>query len=159
MSKPRHIVLLLLVVLAGCEELPLQAVGQLESDRIELVAEFSEVITAIEVKEGDSVAPGAIILRQDTARIEIRIEEAEANISRIEAVLAEQMSGPRIETIDAARANLHAAQIERDYRDRELERLAGLRARSLTSAESVDAAQNFLNAAAARVELVNAQLA
>ena len=85
MSKPRHIFLLLLAVLASCEELPLQAVGQLESDRIELVAEFSEVITAVEVKEGDSVAPGAIILRQDTARIEIRIEEAEANISRIEA--------------------------------------------------------------------------
>ena len=34
-----------------------------------------------------------------------------------------------------------------------------MRARSLTSAESVDAAQNFLNAAGARIELVNAQLA
>jgi HlyD family secretion protein len=99
------------------------------------------------------------VLEQDTARIDLRIEESQASIRRIEAVLAEQMSGPRTETIDAAKANLNAAQIERDYRANELERLAGLRARNLTSVETVDSAENFLNAAGARIELVNAQLA
>jgi len=147
------------LLLAGCEEQPLQAVGQLESDRVELVAEFSEVITAIEVVEGDSLFAGAVVLQQDTARIDIRIEEAQANIQRIEAILAEQNSGPRVETIDAAKANLNAAQIERDYRANEVERLVGLRARNLTSIESVDSAENFLKAAGARIELVNAQLA
>ena len=137
----------------------MQALGQLESDRIELVAEFSEVITAIEVIEGDVIAPGAIVVRQDSDRVDIRIEEARASIRRIEAILAEQISGPRVETIDAARANLSAAQIERSYRERELSRLMGLRERSLTSAESVDSAQNLLNAAQARIELVSAQLA
>ena len=159
MIKFRILVLPVFFLLASCEEQPLQAVGQLESDRIELVAEFSEVITSINVTEGDSIQAGATVLQQDTARIDLRIEEAQANIRRIEAVLAEQMSGPRTETIDAAKANLNAAQIERDYREKELERFAGLRARNLTSVESVDSAENFLRAAGARIELVSAQLA
>tara|TARA_B110000967_G_scaffold197923_1_gene230260 strand:- start:1694 stop:2635 length:942 start_codon:yes stop_codon:yes gene_type:complete len=158
MIKFRILVLPLFLLLASCEEQPLQAVGQLESDRIELVAEFSEVITSINVTEGDGIQAGAIVLEQDTTRIDLRIEESQANIRRIEAVLAEQVSGPRTETIDAAKANLNAAQIERDYRENELERLAGLRARNLTSVETVDSAQNFLNAAGARIELVSAQL-
>ncbi|MBL4572781.1 MAG: HlyD family efflux transporter periplasmic adaptor subunit [Gammaproteobacteria bacterium] len=149
----------LLTVLTACEEPPLQAVGQLESDRIELVAEYSEVITSIDVNEGDSIQAGTIVLHQDTARIDLRIEESQANIRRIEAVLAEQLSGPRTETIDAAKANLYAAQIEHDYRANELERLAGLRERNLTSVESIDSAENFLKAAGARIALVSAQLA
>ena len=159
MIKLRILVLPLFLLLASCEEQPLQAVGQLESDRIELVTEYSEVITSINVIEGDTIQAGAIVLEQDTARIDLRIEEAQANIRQIEAVLAEQVSGPRIETIDAARANLNAAQIERDYRAKELDRLAGLRDRNLTSVESVDSAENFLKAAGARIELVTAQLA
>ncbi len=159
MIRLRLLVLPLFGVLAGCEELPPQALGQLESERIELVAEFSEVITAINVAEGDTIEAGTAVLQQDTARIDLRIEEAQANIRRIEAILAEQIAGPRKETIDAARANLNAAQIERDYRARELDRLAGLRDRNLTSIESVDSAANFLKAAGARIELVSAQLA
>ena len=159
MIKFRILVLPVFFLLVSCEELPLQAVGQLESDRIELVAEFSEVITSINVTEGDSIQAGAIVLEQDTARIDLRIEESQANIRRIEAVFAEQMSGPRAETIDAAKAKLNAALIERDYRANELNRLAGLRARNLTSVETVDSAENFLKAAGARVELVSAQLA
>lgn len=159
MTDLKILALPVFLLLASCEEQPLQAVGQLESDRIELVAEFSEVITSINVKEGDSILAGTAVLEQDTARIDLRIEEAQANIRRIEAVLAEQVSGPRRETIDAARANLNAAQIERDYRANELDRLAGLRARNLTSVESVDSAENFLKAAEARIQLVSAQLA
>ena len=159
MIKFRILVLPVFFLLVSCEELPLQAVGQLESDRIELVAEFWEVITSINVTEGDSIQAGAIVLEQDTARIDLRIEESQANIRRIEAVFAEQMSGPRAETIDAAKAKLNAALIERDYRANELNRLAGLRARNLTSVETVDSAENFLKTAGASIELVSAQLA
>lgn len=159
MTRLRLLLLPMTLLLPSCEELPPQAVGQLESDRIELVAEYSEVITSIDVIEGDNISAGTIVLQQDPARIDLRIEEAQANIRRIEAILAEQINGPRQETIDAAKANLNAAQIERDYRANELDRLSGLRARNLTSIESVDSAENFLNAAGARVELVTAQLA
>lgn len=159
MNSWKCLSLSMLTVLMSCEEQPLQAVGQLESDRIELVAEFSEPIINIAVTEGDALGLGALVLQQDTSRVDIQLQEAQANIERIEAVLAEQISGPRIETIDAARANLHAAEIERAYREKELQRLGGLRELNLTSIESVDAAENFLQAAQARIEYVSAQLA
>lgn len=148
-----------LLALAGCEEPPLQAYGQLESDRVEVVAESNEPIVEISALEGDVLAAGALILRQDTARLDIRVREAQANIARIEALLEEQTNGPRIETIEATRASLLEAEIERDFRARELNRLTGLRERNLTSEESVDQARNLLESAAARIEIVSARLA
>ncbi len=151
--------LLPLLALTGCEEPPLQAYGQLESDRVEVVAESNEPIVEIASLEGDALAAGAPILRQDTARLDIRIREAQANISRIEALLEEQVNGPRVETIEATRASLLEAEIERDFRERELNRLTGLRERNLTSEESVDQARNLLESAGARIEIVSARLA
>ena len=148
-----------LLALSGCEEPPLQAYGQLESDRVEVVAESNKPIIEIASLEGDTLAAGALILRQDTARLDIRIREAQANIARIEARLEEQVNGPRIETIEATRASLLEAEIERDFRERELNRLTGLRERNLTSEESVDQARNLLESASARIEIVSARLA
>jgi HlyD family secretion protein len=145
--------------LAACEEQPLLAVGQLESDRVEIITESNEVITEITVTEGDSLQAGQTMLQQDASRLQLRIEEAQANILRIEAQLQEQLNGPRQETIDATRASLQEAVVERDFRARDLERLAGLRARNLTSVESVDNAERLLDLARARVELAGAQLA
>ena len=147
------------LALAGCGEPPLQAYGQLESDRVEVVAESNEPIVEIASLEGDALAAGALILRQDTARLDIRIRESQANIARIEAQLEEQINGPRIETIEATRASLLEAEIERDFRERELNRLTGLRERNLTSEESVDQVRNLLESASARIEIVSARLA
>ncbi|MBT3531179.1 MAG: HlyD family efflux transporter periplasmic adaptor subunit [Gammaproteobacteria bacterium] len=148
-----------LVLLAACEEQPLQAVGQLESDRIELVAEYAEQIVSIEVREGQLLNTGTVILTQDSSRFDSRLIEARANITRIEALLAEQLSGPRSQTIDAMRANLKAAEIEQEFRTRDFDRLAGLREQNLTSIESVDSAEKMLESAKARIEMVEAQLA
>ena len=137
----------------------MQAYGQLESDRVEVVAESNESIVEIASLEGDVLAAGTLILRQDTARLDIRLREGEANIVRIEALLEEQINGPRIETIEATRASLLEAEIERDFRERELNRLTGLRERNLTSEESVDQARNLLESASARIEIVSARLA
>jgi len=145
--------------LAACEEQPLVAVGQLESDRVEIITESNEPITGIVAVEGDSLQRGETILRQDAARLQLRIDEAQASIKRIEAQLQEQLNGPREETITATRASLQEAIVEREFRTRDLQRLAGLGERNLTSAESIDNAQRQLDAARARVERVTAQLA
>lgn len=42
-------------------------VGTLERDRIEIIAEASEPIVALEVREGDHVAEGALLMRLETA--------------------------------------------------------------------------------------------
>ncbi|MCH8264244.1 MAG: hypothetical protein IIC10_02505 [Proteobacteria bacterium] len=155
----RLCLLFMAVLLTGCDELPLQALGQLESDRIELVAEVFESILSINVLEGEQLAAGSLILQQDTSRVEIRIAEARANIVRIEALLAEQISGPRTETIDTVKASLNEAEIDRVFRQRDLNRLLGLREQNLTSIESVDTAEKYVELARARIEIVQAQLA
>ena len=45
-----------------------RVVGELASDRIELTAEYNEAIVEITVSEGQSVAAGDILLRQNDAR-------------------------------------------------------------------------------------------
>jgi HlyD family secretion protein len=155
----RLIFLPILALLAACEEQPLQAVGQLESDRIELVATYAEPITAIAVLEGDSIADGTLVVQLDAERFVFQEREAQANIARIEAQIAEQISGPRLETIAAMRASLDEANIDREYRLRELNRLSGLRAQNLTSVESVDTAERMAAMALARINNVQAQLA
>jgi len=53
-------------------------VGELASDRIELIAESNEPILEIAVAEGASVTAGQLILRQDDVRASARLREAEA---------------------------------------------------------------------------------
>ncbi|MDP6098384.1 MAG: HlyD family efflux transporter periplasmic adaptor subunit [Gammaproteobacteria bacterium] len=158
MFKNSVICALLLFALTACEEEALTAVGQLESDRIELVAEFSEPITAISVIEGDQLSPGDLVVSQDSSRVDIRITEAQANIARIQALLAEQISGPRQELIDAAKASLSEATIDQEFAIKEVERLVGLRERDLTSIESVDQAEQSKASAGARIEFAQARL-
>lgn len=149
---------LCLVALAGCDQRPAGAVGQLVSDRIEITAEYSEPIVDIPVLEGDMLDSGTILLTQDSQRIAARLAESRANIGRIEALLAEQEEGPRPETISAARAVLEERRIEFNFRTNELQRLDGLRERNLTSVESVDLARKLMEAAAASMSAAQAQL-
>ncbi len=146
-------------LIQGCEEEPLMAVGQLESDRVEVITESNEPIVDIPVLEGDLVQAGDILLQQHATRLDLRLEESRANIARIEAQLEEQLNGPRLETIAATKANLNEAIVERDFRARDLDRLTGLREQNLTSIESVDTAESMLDSARARIEFVEAQLA
>lgn len=158
MTRTLLLTIAMLLAIVTCTEAPLVAVGQLESDRIELVAEYSEPIVTIPVLEGDQLEAGILVLGQDTSRIDLRVEEALANIARVEAVLAEQESGPRQELIEAAKANLLDSQIEQEFTTRDYDRLSGLRERNLTSVESVDQAEKFMESAAAKIQFAQAQL-
>ena len=53
-------------------------VGELASDRIELVAEVNEPITGIAVAEGEAVTAGQVVLRQDDTRARARFREPSA---------------------------------------------------------------------------------
>jgi HlyD family secretion protein len=145
-------------ILSACEEQQPRAVGQLTSDRIELVAESAEPIISIPVIEGQQLNAGDTVIVQNSDRLEIRLREANANISRIEAMLAEQISGPREEIILASRASLSSAEIEYEFRVRELARLDTLRDRNLTSIESVELAKKMMDSAEAGINLAKAQL-
>jgi len=133
-------------------------VGELASDRIELIAESNEPILEIAVAEGASVTAGQLILRQDDVRASARLREAEAAVGQARARLDELVRGPRQEQIDQARANLAGARREIEFRRTQLQRATDLLDRELASPETRDRAKAELDAAEANLELRRAQL-
>jgi HlyD family secretion protein len=68
------------VLLSACgNDSSLPLVGTLERDRIELVADAQEPITRIAVHEGETVAPGQLILQLDDSRTRAQLQEAVAS--------------------------------------------------------------------------------
>lgn len=133
-------------------------VGQLESDRVEITAEFAEPIIERAVQEGESVKTGQVLIRQDTSRIDARIEAAQARLAETLARLAEMTRGPRQEQINAARANVDGAIKELEFRETELSRVQDLYDRQLTSHELRDRAQATRDAARAALDSLEAKL-
>ncbi|EGV27666.1 secretion protein HlyD family protein, partial [Thiorhodococcus drewsii AZ1] len=68
--------LIALFGLAGCVQDSNTAVGTLEWDRVELIAELSEPIVEIRHREGDQLAEGEVILRLDPRRSQARLDAA-----------------------------------------------------------------------------------
>ena len=148
------------IALAGCDnpENHGGVVGELASDRIELVAEVNEPILEIAVAEGDPVAAGQLVLRQDDTRASARLREAEAAVGQARARLDELVRGPRQEQIAQARANLAGAAREIDFRRAQFQRAKELLEKELASPESRDRAKAELDVAEANLELRRAQL-
>lgn len=134
-------------------------VGQLESERIELVAEFAEPVIERAVAEGAEVVAGQVLVRQDTARIDASMLAADASRAQAEARLDELVRGPRREQIHAARAAVEGASKELEFRETDLKRAEDVFVRNLSSAElrdraraARDAAKSSLDVAAARLD-------
>jgi HlyD family secretion protein len=113
-------------------------VGTLERDRLELTAEASEPIIAIEVKEGDAVAAGARLLQLDTHTVQARLNQATAALNAADRRLAELVKGPRAQEIQEARAALEAAASGERTAVNEFLRIDGLVERKLLSQSQLD---------------------
>ncbi|MGH8193642.1 MAG: HlyD family secretion protein [Woeseiaceae bacterium] len=151
--------LLAAVTLQACSESnERRVVGFLESDRVEVTAENAEPITRFAVVEGQSVRKGGLLVQQDTARIEARIDEAEAILAQSRARLDELTRGPRREQIVAAQANVDGATRELEFRRREYERAEKVFEQHLSSREVVDQAQAAVDTANAELEFQEARL-
>ena len=148
------------LLLAACEDPGSHniVVGELASDRIELVAEVNEPILEILVAEGEIVTAGQLILRQDDTRASARLREAEAAVGQAKARLDELVRGPRAEQIAQARANLAGAERDLEFRRAQFRRAQDLLAKELASEENRDRAKAQLDAAEANLELRRAQL-
>jgi len=148
------------LLLSACEPSSeaLRVVGQLESDRIELTADYAEPIVERRVREGDAVVAGQLLLQQDDSRIVARLAEANAAVEQAQARLDELIRGPREEQILAERANVVGAKRELEFRQIEYERAVEVHERQLASPESRDRAKASLDAARANLELREARL-
>lgn len=135
-----------------------RVVGELASDRVELTVEAAEPITEILVTEGEAVAEGQLLLRQDSRRAAARLAEADAAVRQAQARLDELVRGPRSEQIAAARANVAGATKELAYRQSDYQRVQEIFARQLASPDALDSARAALDAAQANNDLRRAQL-
>ena len=103
-----------------------QILGTLERDRLELVAESNEPIVEISVREGDAVAAGATLLRQELGSMQARLDQAVAARNVAERRLAELVKGPRAQEITEARAGLEAARSMLETETNEYQRVQDL---------------------------------
>lgn len=160
MNRLRLVPFLVLPLIAACGDSgdAYRVVGELASDRIELVAESNEPIIEILVEEGTEVVAGQVLLRQDPARAAVRLAEAEGAWRQAEARLAELVRGPRAEQIAAARASLYGAEQELVFLRADYERVRKVAEQDLASEGSLDRAKALLDGGIAAVDLRRAEL-
>jgi HlyD family secretion protein len=136
---------------SGCTRETPRALGTLEWDRITLPSPAAERIISIEVREGQRVKSGELLLRLEGTRTSSQVAAAQAQARQGKAALAELKAGPRREDIAQARANLAALQAQavdaRAYYDRVIV-LAG---QKLVPATEVDRARAARDSADAQV--------
>ncbi len=137
----------------------LVAVGTVERDHVELIAEASEPIVEIAVREGATVEAGAVVLRLDERRMAAEMMRAQGAYNRAVALLAELERGPRGELIEEARAALDGARGNL-ARDRgELQRARTLYKQELGTKSALDAAQAAFDMSQAQFDRATAELA
>ena len=132
--------------------------GTLERDRLELVAESNERIVDIAVREGDRIAAGTTLLRQEAGTMQPRLDQARASLAEAERRLADLVKGPRQREIDEARAALVGAESSLETERREFARVESLVERKLVSASSLDQSRARRDAAQAARDEARARL-
>ncbi|HUG99955.1 MAG TPA: biotin/lipoyl-binding protein [Gammaproteobacteria bacterium] len=152
MSRPLLLAMSALALAAcGGDGTGLPAVGTLERDRIEIVAEARETLLEVAVREGEEVATGDLLARQDDARLQTAVAHAQAVRTRAARRVDELVRGPRREAIAEAQAGLDGARNRRVVEQREYERVEELVERGLLSATELDGAQLRRDSAAAEL--------
>jgi HlyD family secretion protein len=127
--------------LPACQQTdPIDVVGTLEWDRVELTADAAEPIVAIEVREGVAVNRDQVVLRLDDRRVQAQLDQARARLAQDNARLAELQRGPRVERIEQARAGLAGAQGRLETAQHEVRRVRPLVKKELLSPSDLDTA-------------------
>lgn len=88
--------------------------GTVETQEVRLSSRVGGRVAKLQVREGDLVQPGAIILTLDLPELDAQKSQLEAQIAQSEAVLLRLKNGPRTEEIAAAKAAKDAAQAQHD---------------------------------------------
>jgi HlyD family secretion protein len=149
------------LLVAACAKSDTDAplVGTLERDRIEIVAEESEPILSLDVREGDRVTLGQVLMKQDTGVASARFAQADAQVEEARHRLTELQRGARKETIAEARARLEAARAAAERDIREFARAEELVKQRLISQSQLDQARAASDSSASAAREAEAALA
>ena len=140
---------LMLVLIAACQNDHPAMVGTVEWDRVELVAETSEPIIAIHVKEGAALEKDQVILELDQRRQIAQLAQAKAAAAEAAARMAELERGPRKERINEAKARLAGVESSLKTAQFELSRNKSLIDKKLVSPQEMDRARSARDTAEA----------
>jgi HlyD family secretion protein len=154
----RILLLVPVLLLAACHPAAPRALGTLEWDRITLPSPAAEKIIAIEVREGEAVTAGTVLVRLEASTTQSQLAAAAAEQRRSDAALAELKAGPRREEIARAQAALHAAEAQQVEAAAHLKRLQDLVAQKLVPQADVDRARATADSATAQVRSAQAAL-
>ena len=146
--------------LVGCTHGNSEArlVGTLERDRIEIIAEEAEPIVSLDVREGEHVERGQILIHQETEVAHARAAQADAQVAQARQKLTELQRGERIEVVQGARARLAAASALDARDEREFKRVAELVRQQLVSLSQLDQARAANDASHASLREAREQL-
>lgn len=154
---------------AACQDEPPQnqvrVSGHVEATEVRLAPEVGGRIVLLNVKEGDRVEPGTLILRLDTRDAELSLDRARADHEAAEAQLRLLQAGSRREDVRQAEAQsqtagdeIGAARAELSAAEADLQRFEALLAANAGSRKQRDDALARRDVARERVEASESRL-
>jgi len=152
-----------LALAVACAEEPpaneIRVSGHAEATDVRLASEVGGRILLMNVKEGDGLETGTLILRLDSREIELAVQRAKADVSQAEAQLRLLQAGTRREDIrqaeaqaQAARDDVAAARAELAAAETDLQRFEALLQANAGSRKQRDDAATRRDVARERVE-------
>jgi HlyD family secretion protein len=119
------------------------------------IAQIERVVVA----RGDKVPAGAILVQLEQRDAEIAVAEAEAALAQAQGHLADLSEGERPEEIAVIEANLASAVAQAAESDRTRDRTIDMERRGVATVTQVDDSVTAAEVSAARVAVLQAQLA
>jgi HlyD family secretion protein len=135
--------------------------GNVDLRQVLLSFNNEERIAEVRVQEGDRVAPGDVLARVDTSRLEPRVAQAEAQADAQRHAVERLHNGSRPEEIAQARANVESATADATNAKRQHERLKAASEGSgggAVSDQDLANAQTALEGASARLAVAGKSL-
>jgi HlyD family secretion protein len=122
----------------------IKASGTIESVDVTVSSKLSGQIKKINIKEGDMVKTGDLLLELDHDLLDIQLRQAEARVEQANAQLNLLLSGARKEDIQMAEQSLKQAKINLELAKQDKDRFTSLYdTRTITKKQYEDAAARY----------------
>jgi HlyD family secretion protein len=163
------VVMLVTVLLAACNDRPppnqVRVSGHVEATEVRLAPEVGGRIVLLNVREGDRVEPGTLVLRLDTRDSELLLDRVRAEYQATEAQLRLLQAGSRQEDVRQAEAQsqgvrdeIAAARAELTAAEADLQRFESLLEANAGSRKQRDDARARRDIARERVQGAESRL-
>lgn len=120
--------------------------GRTEAEQVEIATKLAGRIVDVLATEGQLVNPGDVVAHMDTVQLKAQLAAAQAQV-----IVAQHQQ-------TEAQAKIVQQESQRDYVQKELDRISTLVAKGVSTAEQLDQAQNQLKIAQAEYDTAVASL-